>query len=312
MKNYPQLILPNQIIEVLNKKHFNKPTEPKFPIYPIKNSNTLLKIFFLSSSVLLFFIFPKISILFSFVTLFWIIKKPEKEKIEDEIRNYNSKKNDYREQLNDYDFYLNNSFEKYINYKKSKCISEIQSKSGFTKIDIDFKNGVTHNFFKNYLMKYFDSNMINENTTITSNYYYSNYNSFLPYVPDFAYMNNKNNIKIAIEIDEPYSINTKEPIHYDDNKRNDFFIKRNWIVLRFTENQIVNFPDLCCEFIKEVIYGLENGNLNYNKLDKILIKQAAWNLKEATELANSKNTIINSTTPSVGAIFSFTSYLLDI
>jgi very-short-patch-repair endonuclease len=286
MKNYPQLFLPNQIIEVLNKKHFDKPIEPKIPIYPIKNSNTLFKIFFLLSSVLLFFIFPKVSILLCIVALIWIIKNPENEKFEDEIRNYNSERNEYLDQLQDYNFYINNTFEKYINYKKYKCIFKIQSKSGFTRIDIDFKNGVTHNFFKNYLLKYFDSNTINENITITSNYYFSDYNNFLPYVPDFAYINNKTQIKIAIEIDEPYLINTKEPIHYNDNKRNEFFIKKNWIVLRFAENQIVTFPDLCCEYIKEIIYNLENGNLNYNKLDEILIKQAAWNLNDATELAN--------------------------
>ncbi|MDE5083856.1 MAG: hypothetical protein O4859_22555, partial [Trichodesmium sp. St18_bin1] len=35
--------------------------------------------------------------------------------------------------------------------------------------------------------------------------------------------------------------------------RNNCFLENNWIVIRFSEEQVVKFPDSCCKKIAEII-----------------------------------------------------------
>jgi len=63
------------------------------------------------------------------------------------------------------------------------------------------------------------------------------------YYPDFAYVNEKKNIYVDIEIDEPYSA-SGHPTHYKqasgiakDSARNRRFQDAGWYIVRFTEEQ---------------------------------------------------------------------------
>ena len=78
------------------------------------------------------------------------------------------------------------------------------------------------------------------------------------YQPDFVFICNETNLHLDIEIDEPYSFENKKPIHYKgaDDARNNHFLKKNWIVVRFSEKQILNQPMECIEFIKLLIKSL--------------------------------------------------------
>ncbi len=81
-----------------------------------------------------------------------------------------------------------------------------------------------------------------------------------PYSPDIAYK--IDGIYLDIEVDEPYY--EKEgvfyPYHgYDEKKeqnRNEFFVERNWIVIRFAEEQVVKYPESCVKEVAKLVNHL--------------------------------------------------------
>jgi len=77
-----------------------------------------------------------------------------------------------------------------------------------------------------------------------------------PFEPDIALIDKKNNnLRIDIEIDEPYAGITRQPTHCkgDDTMRDIYFVDRGWIVIRFSEYQVHIFEKDCLRFISEVI-----------------------------------------------------------
>lgn len=96
------------------------------------------------------------------------------------------------------------------------------------------------------------------------------------YAPDlvFIFRNEQRTCFFDIEIDEPYSYIGKKETHYKgcaDVKRNISFQNRNWFVIRFSEEQIVNNLDSCVEFFVSVLRFV-------NKLDSECIKDVRSNL----------------------------------
>jgi len=75
-----------------------------------------------------------------------------------------------------------------------------------------------------------------------------------PYTVDFAYQH-PSGLRIDIEIDEPYVYTSKQPIHYQgkDDKRNQAFLDRGWVVIRFAESQVIQQPESCCKEIAKII-----------------------------------------------------------
>ena len=63
-------------------------------------------------------------------------------------------------------------------------------------------------------------------------------------------------IYIDIEIDEPYDALQRIPMHclHADAERDDFFVKRGWIVVRFTERQVTKEPVRCLAAIARIIH----------------------------------------------------------
>ena len=78
-----------------------------------------------------------------------------------------------------------------------------------------------------------------------------------PYEPDFVLVDEKENVNlfIDIEIDEPYDSIGRFATHCkgQDNYRNEYFNKRGWIVIRFSEKQVHENIKGCCRYIAEVI-----------------------------------------------------------
>jgi hypothetical protein len=75
------------------------------------------------------------------------------------------------------------------------------------------------------------------------------------YNPDFTLICKQTNLHIDIEIDEPYSLSEKLPIHYlgsSDDNRNEFFLNNNWCIIRFSERQIIQQTSECTETIKSI------------------------------------------------------------
>lgn len=147
-----------------------------------------------------------------------------------------------------------------------------------TKPNIKLRNvnkGRFEDFFYLKLQEYFG-------TKITNNLqlgYFEN-----PYVPDFVYADEEKKLFIDIEIDEPYVLNTGEPIHWlgVDDQRDMFFNNNHWLVIRFSETQIAHNPDNCCEQISILI----NHILSNKELVIITEPQKQWTKDEAIEMYN--------------------------
>lgn len=114
-----------------------------------------------------------------------------------------------------------------------------------------------------------------------------------PYSPDIAYVDPATGLHIDIEIDEPYAYKTKDPIHCIgvDDQRNTFFLERGWIVIRFSEEQVVKYPEECCKTVAQVIRDLIGKTAispeKWAKLEQIpaLKPMPQWTHEEAMEMA---------------------------
>jgi len=110
-----------------------------------------------------------------------------------------------------------------------------------------------------------------------------------PYVPDFAYI--EGHLLIDIEVDEPYSYLSREPLHYrgdpNDDRRNAFFQSQGWIVIRFSEAQVVQAPASCCKAIASVIAAHYQDNSRMVPFREVptLRPQARWTREDAIAMA---------------------------
>jgi hypothetical protein len=111
------------------------------------------------------------------------------------------------------------------------------------------RQGISEVGFERYLAKIFGN-------ALQPSYSFAIPNTDLFYTTDFTLIL-PCGLYLCIEIDEPYSAITGEPIHCIDDerdlRRDRFFNAGNWIVIRFSELQAVNQPLSCCYFIAEQI-----------------------------------------------------------
>ena len=152
--------------------------------------------------------------------------------------------------------------------------------------DSNARIGNSEAMFEDYLKKYFP-NKIQTKLKVQNPNYSKNYH----YTPDFAYIDERLNLHIDIEIDEPYVYHSGKPTHYlyagKDRKRNDFFNDRGWIVIRFSEEQVARYPHSCCKTIARQIAEITRETSILNRFDNIsdLQQQRQWTEAEAREMA---------------------------
>lgn len=84
-----------------------------------------------------------------------------------------------------------------------------------------------------------------------------------PYEPDIAIVEKTFNkgIRIDVEIDEPYTGYDRKPIHFigcGDGYRDQVLVNHGWIVVRFSEKQIIKESRKCIAFIKYIISTILN------------------------------------------------------
>lgn len=116
------------------------------------------------------------------------------------------------------------------------------------------------------------------------------------YFPDFVYECQNPQFFIDIEIDEDYDYINKKPIHYvgADDERNNYFLSKNWFVIRFAEQQIIDYPDDCCNYLKDVIKVLKDPLHNNDPRINTIPKIKCWTYEEAVILGKSlKRTYIH-------------------
>ena len=135
--------------------------------------------------------------------------------------------------------------------------------------------------FYNVLLKRWPKNIIR------------NYGLFLsekypPRVPDIIYFDVENSIYIDIEIDEPYSFLSKEPIHYDfvDTSRDYDFITNGWGIIRFKEDDVVKKPQDCLLFVEQVMdYIVKADSGNRTNIEKpATLVSPRWTIEDVKDL----------------------------
>ncbi|HSC55273.1 MAG TPA: hypothetical protein VLC98_16695 [Phnomibacter sp.] len=181
--------------------------------------------------------------------------------------------------------------ENFINsdkYKKGQILKVLQGYEKGSIITKVAKKGISESFFFRCLYSHFSKH-------IKQCYILYGNRDLIPaqpdYTPDFVFENE--NIVIDIEVDEPYIIDSKTPIHLSDDKKNEIrdnvFISKNWCVIRFAEVQVLLQPFECCKYIAEVIFDLTGENTYKNKLSHYREVEPVnfWNLIESREMAKS-------------------------
>ena len=107
------------------------------------------------------------------------------------------------------------------------------------------------------------------------------------YYPDVVYRD-ESGLCVDLEIDEPYVWSTGEPHHYigQDDLRNGFFISKNWVVLRFTEEQVMRTPLACCQVLAALVFHLTGRDFAIRQHLERPVAQPQWDWVEAKRLAS--------------------------
>ncbi len=146
----------------------------------------------------------------------------------------------------------------------------------------DAPTGVSEKAFYQILRRLFGS--------VTQGMAFDNPEFSYPYSADFILIH-ESGLSIDIEIDEPYVGDTKAPHHCvdqgKDEIRNKFFTSNNWVVIRFSEKQVVKYPYSCCKFIALVLARVAGDLTYFKQLGEIadLACEPMWNIKQAKKWA---------------------------
>jgi len=170
-----------------------------------------------------------------------------------------------------------------VKFPKTNCIVR-SYQEGSTKRK-GFKEPFFQEALENYFSNYFE---------ISGNLRLNTGSETRPYEPDIALIDHKSglNIRIDIEIDEPYAGLSRKATHClnEDNIRDIFFADRGWIVVRFTEHQIHIYEKECLAYLAEIIskiysgYSISNELINVNKL----LKEDQWDILQAQQWEKEK------------------------
>jgi hypothetical protein len=165
------------------------------------------------------------------------------------------------------------------------CVVKFPRKGGRTG-----NRGFTEEAFESHVRRFFDDHVkvYNDRRMVISA-------GKRPYEPDLVLSNEEagRNLFIDIEVDEPYSgSSTPEPTHCigEDEQRDNFFVHRGWIVIRFAEFQVHADPRVCCRFIAEVIKSAWPQYSVPSALDSATVPDPVeqWSSDEAEEWARNK------------------------
>ena len=181
-------------------------------------------------------------------------------------------KNEHKKKIEEFETFLTKS--KHDVAKKQLYLKSLKPINSFSRNLENRKRGKTEFMFLNKLFEIFDGQI--KIDVAPDNY---------KYFPDFAFVCQRTGLHIDIEIDEPYTLREKEPIHYldsDDNYRDEFFLSQNWCIIRFAEEQIVTQPEDCVELILNFVTSIQNKSLISSHNVKNIPK---WTYEEACVMA---------------------------
>jgi hypothetical protein len=164
--------------------------------------------------------------------------------------------------------------------KQQRLKAILTDKVQHSTIESTAEKGVSESHFLSVLQGYFGER-------IRYGYSFSIPESRFSCSHELIYFATNTGLSIDIEIDEPYQGKSKYPHHcQDENKdrnRDNFFLQRNWIVVRFAEEQVVKYPDACAFYLAELIFRLtgEKFQVSRGQLKPV----STWTFAQARLLA---------------------------
>ena len=132
-----------------------------------------------------------------------------------------------------------------------------------------------------------------ENFEISGNIRLNTGQKTRPFEPDIAIISHAtDNIRIDIEIDEPYAGISRQPTHCigDDVKRDNYFKDRGWIVIRFSEYQVHMQEKECLKYIGNIISVINPSYklpFELNSANNIT-KETIWDVVQAQKWEKSR------------------------
>lgn len=159
------------------------------------------------------------------------------------------------------------------------------------------RRGFKEESFQKSIKQYFEKDF-----TVLGNARLNTGKKTRPFEPDIAIVDKSNsNLRIDIEIDEPYAGLTRQPTHCkgEDVNRDIYFVDRGWIVIRFSEYQVHMHENGCLRYIAETIksaipnYEIPRQLLNQHSLQV----EKLWDLVQAQkwEKSNYREQYLNHT-----------------
>lgn len=167
------------------------------------------------------------------------------ELLQQKLEDYEARLNTYKEQLqHDYSIIFNNL----SNIYKDLWREKIEPMADYT-YECNPKKGV----FEEKLLRYF---------RIRYPSYIKGDTKIGPFFPDIL-LDIDGIAYIDIEIDEPYDLQTGDPIHQisgKDDLRNEFFRDCEIFVVRFAEFQICHYPNECISIVDAIVQFIKTGD----------------------------------------------------
>lgn len=151
------------------------------------------------------------------------------------------------------------------------------------------RRGFKEESFQKSIEKYFGGDFI-----ISGEVHLNTGKDTRPFEPDIAIIDKKKekNIRIDVEIDEPYAAITRQPTHCkgEDVFRDTYFIDRGWIVVRFSEYQVHSQEIECLKYIAFVIRSIDSNYVFSNDLNsQINLKsENLWDIVQAQKWEKGK------------------------
>ena len=296
-KYFPSIQTTTEYIDREIKKYSEKKRELIFTIPPLIwlitiigtiqaiNGVSICVVFF---AISLIYFGLKLNLYFKYKSDISQLKKDKAFLLEKKEDYEDYRKNQYKNQLENKEILisrLQNSSLIRDYMKKIKAINiknYFKNSAHFAYSDNTNIRGRHEEKFDAFLRQIFGGNILN-NVCVNGKYY-----------PDLVYFNSEYNIKIDIEIDEPYDFERHYPIHVmgTDNNRDEYFLQSGWIVLRFTEYQVAKYPYACAYKIYEIIKKINNGGASIpikfaylNEIETDNLTEKAWTFEEANDMA---------------------------
>ncbi|MDD2306063.1 MAG: hypothetical protein PHP53_15285 [Prolixibacteraceae bacterium] len=144
------------------------------------------------------------------------------------------------------------------------------------------RRGFKEEAFQQVIEKYFNADFL-----VSGNLRLNTGKETRPFEPDIALVEHSQefNIRINIEIDEPYAGLTRQPTHCkgDDLMRDTYFVDRGWMVIRFSEYQVHTQELSCIRYVAQILnkispkYKIPSDLLAVSEL----ISEKMWDIVQA-------------------------------